>query len=68
MRTYKSIKCSYNNCPNEAVGYICGANYGLWVCENHGGLSTPCKILVADIKKEPNHPNRWRLKDTFEEV
>ena len=33
----KGTKCSYKNCPNEAVCYYFDSSKGLNLCENHGG-------------------------------
>lgn len=63
---YKSIKCSYNHCPNEAVGYYATNYSGLWLCKNHAGSSVP-RTKVSDIKGNPNHPNHWQLRDNFKD-
>jgi len=63
IRMYKSIKCSYNTCPNEAVGFYTTSSSGLWLCKDHtsGRLTT----TVSDIKKNPNHKSRWQLRENF---
>jgi len=62
-KPYKSIKCSYNICKNEAIGYYSTRSSGLWLCKNHA--SGELRTLVSDIKKDPNHPQRWQLTDKF---
>lgn len=47
-----TIKCCYNKCKNESIGYFETSSSGLWLCNSckYGTLQTP----IEEIKQNPN--------------